>query len=163
MKSNGPRHDGSRGSILLLTVVLLAFLSVLFLVVTNSVLLGTQARESLRTSLELLYIAEAGLAHGQAFCMTHGEASLLPAAEAEGEVETEPDVEAPFGVWLPFGGGEYRIRAFRLGTDPQPFLQKDTGLLLLATARVEREGHRQVCLLLEEPPSCRSLAWWEPH
>ncbi len=67
----------SRGSILLLTVILLSLLSVLLLLVTNSILLGTQARESLRTSLEMLYIAEAGLAHGQAFCVAHGETSPL--------------------------------------------------------------------------------------
>jgi len=151
----------SCGSILLLTLILLSFLSVLFLNVTNSILLGMQARESLRTSQEMLYIAEAGLAHGQAFCVTHGETSPLLARE-EAEEASEPDAEAPFGAWLPFGGGEYRVQAFRLGLDAQPFVSKDTGILLVATARLDGEGQRRACLLLNDPPSCRSLAWWEP-
>jgi len=162
MKAFVHKKLDSRGSILLLTVILLSFLSVLLLLVTNSILLGTQARESLRTSLEMLYIAEAGLAHGQAFCVAHGETSPLLAGEEEGEVVSEPDAEAPFGAWLPFGEGEYRIQAFRLGTDAQPFVKKDTGILLVATARLDGEGRRRACLLLDDPPSCRSLAWWEP-
>ncbi len=152
----------SRGSVLLLTVIILSLLSVLLLLVTNSVLLGTQARESLRTSLELLYISEAGLAHGQAFCVAHGETSPLLVREEEGEKAGEPEAEAPFGSWLPFGEGEYRIQAFRLGTDAQPFLKMDKGILLVATARLDGEGRRQACLLLDDPPSCRSMAWWEP-
>ena len=157
------RHEQScRGSILLLTVILLSLLSVLFLLVTNTVLLGTQARDSLRTSLEMLYIAEAGLAHGQAFCVMHGETSPLLATESEEEGEgTEADAEAPFGTWLPFGRGEYRVQAFRLRTDGQPFVEKDAGILLVATARRDGEGSRRACLLLDDPPSCRSLAWWE--
>jgi hypothetical protein len=151
----------SRGSILLLTVILLSLLSVLFLLVANSILMGTQARESMRTSLEMLYIAEAGLAHGQAFCVAHGETSPLLAREEEEEA-SEPDAEAPFGAWIPFGEGEYRVQAFRLGMDAQPFLKKDTGILLVATARLDGQGHRRACLLLDDPPSCRSAAWWEP-
>jgi hypothetical protein len=162
MKAFVHKKLDSRGSILLLTVILLSFLSVLLLLVTNSILLGTQARESLRTSLEMLYIAEAGLAHGQAFCVAHGETSPLLAREEEGEEVSEPDAEAPFGAWLPFGEGEYRIQAFRLGTDAQPFVKKDTGILLVATARLDGEGRRRACLLLDDPPSCRSMAWWEP-
>jgi hypothetical protein len=151
-----------RGSILLLSVVLLSFLSVLLLLVTNSILLGTRARESLRASMEMLYIAEAGLAHGQAFCVAQGEASPLLDGEVEGEEVSEADAEAPFGWWIPFGEGEYRIQAFRLGADAQPFLERDTGILLVATARLAGEGRRRACLLLQDPPSCRSLAWWEP-
>ena len=163
MKAFDHKKLDSRGSILLLTVVLLSLLSVLFLLATNSILLGTQARESIRASLEMLYIAEAGLAHGQAFCLAHGETSPLLAGEAEEEGEvSEPEPEAPFGAWLPFGGGEYRIQAFRLRTDAQPFVKKDTGILLVATARLDGEGRRRACLLLDDPPSCRSLAWWEP-
>ena len=152
-----------RGSILLLSVILLSFLSVLLLLVTNSILLGMRAGESLRTSVEMLYIAEAGLAHGQAFCVAHGETSPLLAGEEEGEEESEPDAETPFGSWIPFGEGEYRIQAFRLDTDTQHFLRKDTGILLVATARLDGEGRRRAFLLLHDPPSCRSLAWWEPE
>lgn len=156
------RSRNSRGSVLLLTVVLLSLLSVLLLLVANAIILGTQARESLRTSLEMLYIAEAGLAHGQAFCVAHGETSPLLAREEEAEEASEPGAEAPFGAWIPFGEGEYRIQAFRLGTDAQPFVKKDTGILLVATARLDGEGRRRACLLLHDPPSCRSTAWWEP-
>lgn len=163
MKISNHKKRNTRGSILLLTVILLSLFSVLFLLVTSSVLLGTQARESLRTSLEMLYIAEAGLAHGQAFCVMHGETSLLLTTESEEEEEeeTEADTEAPFGTWLPFGRGEYRVEAFRLRTDVQHFVEKDAGILLVATARLDGEGSRRACLLLEDPPSCRSLAWWE--
>ena len=45
MKISNHKKLNTRGSILLLTVILLSLLSVLFLLVTNSVLLGTQARE----------------------------------------------------------------------------------------------------------------------
>jgi hypothetical protein len=162
MKAFGHKKLDARGSILLLTLILLSLLSVLLLLVTNSILLGTQARESLRTSQEMLYIAEAGLAHGQAFCFAHGETSPLLAREEEGEEVSGPDAEAPFGAWLPFGGGEYRVQAFRLGMDAQPFVNRDTGILLVATARLDGEGRRRACLLLHAPPSCRSLAWWEP-
>jgi len=162
MKAYNHKKLNSRGSILLLTLILLAVLSVLFLLVTNSVLLGTQSRQSLRTSLEMLYVAEAGLAHGRAFCVAHGENSPLLTRREEGEEMIEPHAEAPFEAWLPFGKGEYRVQAFRLGTDPQPFLKKDSGVLFVATARLDGEGRRRVCLLLEDPPSCRSVAWWEP-
>jgi hypothetical protein len=111
----------------------------------------------------MLYIAEAGLAHGQAFCVAQGETSPLLAREEEGVVVSESDAEAPFGPWLSFGRGEYRIQAFRLGTDAQPFVRRDTGILLVATARLDGEGRRRACMLLEDPPSCRSMAWWEPN
>ncbi len=155
--------ENCRGSVLLLTVVLISLLSVLLLAATNSILLGLRARDSLQASLEMLHVAGAGLAHGQAFCTAHGETSpsLGSAVETE-DTEEEPAVEDPFGAWFPFGRGEYRIQAFRLGTDPQPFLKGDSGVLLVSTARLEGEGQRRACLLLEEPPSCRSLAWWEP-
>jgi hypothetical protein len=152
------------GSILLLTVVLLSLLSVLFLLAANSVLLGTNARESLQASLEMLYIAEAGVAHGQAFCTAHGETSpaLATEASAEGE-EAEPGVEDPFGLWLPFAGGEYRLKSFRLEAETQPYVDRDSGILIVSTARLNGEGRRRVCLLLDDPPSCRTLSWWEPE
>jgi len=152
------------GSVLLLTVVLISLLSVLLLAATNSILLGLMARESLQASLEMLHVAEAGLAHGEAFCAAYGEtsSSLTSAAETE-STEEEAAIEDPFGTWFPFGRGEYRIQAFRLGTDTQPFLKRDSGILLVSAARLEGEGRRRACLLLEEPPSCRPLAWWEPE
>lgn len=153
-----------RGSLLLLTVILLCLLSVLFLFATNTVLLGTKVRESLLASVETLYIAEAGLSHGQAFCAAHGEEAFATAEETEGEGGTEgSEIEAPFEAWLPFGRGEYRLQAYRLSTDAQPFVLRDSGILLVSTARLqEGEARRRVCLLLDEPPSCRALAWWEP-
>ena len=163
MRASEHKKPNTRGSILLLTAILLSLLSVLLLLIANSILMGTQARDSLRTSLEMLYIAEAGLAHGQAFCVAHGESSPVLAREDEGEEVGESGAEAPFGAWLPFGKGEYWVQAFRLGADAQPFVQKDTGILLLATARLNGEGQRRACLLLEDPPSCRSMAWWEPE
>jgi hypothetical protein len=70
--------------------------------------------------------------------------------------------EDPFDVWIPFGNGEYRIRAFRLSTDHPTLLKRDSGILLVATARLEGRGGRRICLLLEDPPSCLPIAWWEP-
>ncbi len=153
----------SRGSILILAVVLLSLLSVLALLIVNFVLLGTKVRNSLQASTEMLYIAEAGLAHGQAFCVAHGTDSsqLAPHMEEldEGGNSYEED---PFDVWHPFGNGEYRVRAFRLSTDTPPYLKHDSGVLLVATARLKGLGRRRVCLLLEDPPSCLPIAWWEP-
>jgi hypothetical protein len=164
MKFLDPESPGDRGSVLLLTVVLLSLLSVLFLFATNFALLGTRARDSLRGSVEMLYIAEAGLAHGRAFCSASGESSpILSGLTEEAEPESEgPGFDDPFGERLPFGRGDYRVRAFRLSTDEQPFIEKDSGILLVSTARLEGQGGKRVCLLLEEPPSCRPLAWWEP-
>ena len=155
-------YPNTRGSILLLTVILLSLLSVLFLLVVNAFLLGTKARDSLRSAVEMLYVAEAGLAHGQAYCVDYGETSPLLTREEQAQEVTEPDPKSPFDSWLSFGRGEYRIRAFRLGMDAQPFLARDTGVLLVATARLDSHGQRRACLLLDDPPSCRSLAWWEP-
>ena len=159
-----PRFADSRGSILFLTVVLLSLLSILFLLATNSVLLGTKARESLQASVEMFYIAEAGLSHGQAFCAAYGERSSLLAGEIEEESDVrESEIDAPFGTWFPFGRGEYRIKAYRLSEDPQPFVERDSGVLLVVTAHLDGTGEKRVCLLIDEPPSCRALAWWEPE
>ena len=164
-RSRWPKRclTGCHGSVLLLTAVLLSLLSVLILLAVNYVLLGMKARESLQASLEMFHIAEAGLAHGEAFCAAHGETSPALASAAEKEApEEDPAIEDPFGRWFPFGRGEYRIRAFRLGTDTQPFLSRDSGVLFVSTGRLEGEGRRRACLLIEEPPSCLRLAWWEP-
>jgi hypothetical protein len=152
----------SRGSILLLTVVVLCLLSVVFLLATDSVLLGTRARQSLQDSLEMFYIAEAGLAHGQAFCVAEGETSFV-SSEGPGADEDagESEVDDPFGVWIPFGRGRYRVEAYQLGLDEQPFVDRDSGILLVSTAELEGIGQERVCLLIDEPPSCSVLAWWE--
>ncbi len=159
----GTAGCGHRGSILLLAVVLLSLLSVLLLLATNFVLLGTKARKSIQASTEMLYIAEAGLAHGQAFCAAHGTSSPLLAPEEQGEEgESGWHPEDPFDTWIPFGNGAYRVEAFRLRTDEQPFVNRDSGILLVATSRLHGEGRRRTCLVLEDPPSCLPVAWWEP-
>ena len=153
----------ARGSVLLLTVVILSILAALLFLITNYVLLGTKSGEALHASLEMLYIAEAGLSHGRAFCTASGKTSPLLAGEtAETPTGGTSGNESPFGVWIPFGRGEYRIQAFRLNSAARPFIKKDSGILLVATARLQGEGQRRICLLLDEPPSCRTLAWWEP-
>jgi hypothetical protein len=147
----------------LLTVILLSLLSVLYLLVTNSVILGTRARESLQASMRMFYIAEAGLSHAQAFCVASGERSSVLAGPVGNQEElSEPEDGGPFGNWFPFGDGEYRIQAYSLGEDPQPFVERDSGILFVATARLGGEGRKRICLLVEEPPSCNPLAWWEP-
>ena len=158
-----PRLTESRGSVLLLTVVLLCLLSVLFLLATNSVLLGTRARRSLEESLEMFYIAEAGLSHGQAFCAAHGDAWFSPVGENEDKDATgHPEIDSPFDRWVSFGRGRYRIEAYRLGLDDQPFVDRHDGILILSTAELEGVGRKRAFLLLEDPPSCEPLAWWEP-
>jgi len=156
--------DDSQGSVLLLTVIVLSLLSVLFLLATDSVILGTRATQSLLDSLEMFYIAEAGLSHGQAFCVTAGETSFVSTADLESEEEvSKTEIDDPFGVWHPFGPGSYRVDAYQLGLDEQPFLDRDAGILLVSTARLEAIGQRQVFLLIDQPPSCSVLAWWEPQ
>jgi hypothetical protein len=152
------------GSVLLLTVVLLSLLSVLFLFATNSILLRMKAAESMQASLEMLYIAEAGLAHGAAFCSHRGASSpSLTGTTVKEGVEEESATEGPFGDWHPFGTGEYRVRAFRLETDPQPFLKRDSGILLVSDARLQREGSRRACLLLGSVPSFMPLIQLPPQ
>jgi hypothetical protein len=153
----------SQGSVLLLTVIVLCLLSVLFLLATDSVILGTRATQSLTDSLEMFYIAEAGLSHGQAFCVMAGETSLVSTVELESEEEVStPELGDPFGVWHPFGRGRYRVEAYELGLDEQPFLDRDSGILLVSTAQLEAIGQKRVFLLLDQPPSCSVLSWWEP-
>jgi hypothetical protein len=154
----------SQGSILLLTVIVLCLLSVLFLLATDSVLLGTKATQSLRDSLEMFYIAEAGLSHGQAFCVDTGETFFVSPTELEGEEEAgKPEVDDPFGVWHPFGRGKYRVEAYQLGLDEQPFVDRDSGILLLSTAHLEGIGQKRIFLLIDQPPTCSVMAWWEPE
>jgi hypothetical protein len=155
---------GSQGSVLLLTVIVLCLLSVLFLLATDSVLLGTKARQSLQDSFEMFYIAEAGLSHGQAFCLDGGETWFVSPEEPEADEDaTKPEVDHPFGLWLPFGRGRYQVEAYQLGLDEQPFVNRDSGILLVSTAQLKGTGQRRVCLLMDQPPSCSVLAWWEPN
>lgn len=147
----------------MLTVVLLSLLSVLFLLATNSVLLGTRARKSLEESLEMFYLAEAGLSHGQAFCVAYGDEWFPSLGGNETEDGTGwPEIDPPFDGWVPFGRGRYRVATYRLRLDEQPFVEKDEGILLVATAELEGVGQKRAFLLLDEPPSCEPLAWWEP-
>ena len=148
----------------MLTVIVLCLLSVLFLLATDSVLLGARARQSLQDSLEMFYIAEAGLSHGQALCVAAGETSFASSEElGANEDDGKPEVDDPFGVWVPFSRGRYQVEAYQLGLDEQPFVDRDSGILLVSAAQLEGIGQKRVCLLLDEPPSCGILAWWEPE
>ena len=148
----------------MLTVIVLCLLSVLFLLATDSVLLGTKARQSLQDSIEMFYIAEAGLSYGQAFCVAAGETSFGSPGELEADEDAgRPDVDDPFGFWVPFGRGRYRVEAYQLGLDEQPFVDKDSGILLVSTAQIDGIGRKRAYLLIDQPPSCGVLAWWEPE
>jgi hypothetical protein len=158
------RTAPSQGSILLLTVIVLCLLSLLLLLATNSVLLGTRARESVGDALAVFYIAEAGLSHGQAFCRACGEQSPVLAGEFDvAEEAGNCEVDVPFDAWLPFSDGRYRIRAYPLSTVEQPYVERDSGILLVSTGELEGKGRKRICLLLDEPPSCSALAWWTPE
>jgi hypothetical protein len=88
----------------------------------------------------------------------------VSSVEVEEDEDTgEPEVDDPFGLWLPFGPGRYRVEAYQLGLDEQAFVDRDSGILLVSTAQFEGTGQKRVCLLIDNPPSCSVLAWWEPE
>ncbi len=156
----------SRGSILFLTVILSSFLSVLLLLATDSFILATKAMNSFEQAIQLFYIAEAGLSHGHAYCRTKGceTAFLHDMTEGHGENQDAESV-SPFYQWIPYGKGSYFIEVFQLNeTYLHPLINRDSGVLIVVTARLDATDFRkQLCLLLEEAPDWTVIAWWEPE
>ena len=157
----------SRGSVLFLITVVSCFLSALILLAVETFSLGIQAVGNYEDSLRLFYVAEAGLAHGQAFCRNYGceeGFDLEEVGDPVGEIRQEmPPI--PFYEWLDYGRGEYFLEIFLLHSGAvQPYLDKDSGVLIVATAALKgRENIKTLCLLLEEGPSWKPIAWWEPQ
>ncbi len=158
----------SRGGVLLMTLILSSFLSALILLAADSLLHGSKVVGSLETSMELLYLAEAGLAHGQAFCKARGNdyfsQDRASQNDASGRDENGAVPEDPFERWIPFGRGRYylEVHAFSQEGRSTPYLARDSGILIVATAAIGEMRTREVCLLLSDPPGFEYLAWWEP-
>jgi len=158
-----PPVMNTRGSILLMTLILCSFLSVCLLLAADSLLMGNKAQDAFRSSLDLFYLAEAGLAHGRSFCMTHDVQDML---EQSGDAE-EGDGEplSPFHDRIDWGGGSYSLKAYLPADSGERALpvQGASGLLLSVSANLGPDRNKRLLVLLEEPPSCRVLAWWEPQ
>lgn len=157
---------GSRGSVLLMTLILSLFLSVFLMLATDTLLLGMKSQRFTESSMELFYLAEAGLAHGQAFCRSErGEAFFLAKRNGSLTEDDEKDPAFPFDHWIPWGEGNYLLTV-RVPTEKDPasiFLERDSGILLRVRATLGVNQTKSLILLMEEPPSCRTLAWWEPE
>ena len=158
----------SKGSILFLTLMMTSFLSVLVLLATEIFTLSIQATQNFENSLQLFYVAEAGLAHGQAFCRIDGCDEVFNSGDGEGGPEGESGEAVafyPYYEWIAYDKGEYFLEAYMLSLgEDQPYLEKDSGVLIVATAALRgRENTKTLCLLLEEGPSWRPVAWWEPQ
>ncbi len=156
------------GSVLLLVVVLSALLSGLVLLATTELALDRRAARHVTDALRVFYIAESGLARARVYLRSHGSASAPTSTEECGAGE-EPGAcpgagdESPFDRWIPFEGGRYRVRAYDLSEEEAPFLERDSGILLVSTGSMAENQTRRLCLLLDGPPDWNPLAWWEPQ
>ncbi len=156
----------SRGSILFLTLMLTGVLSVLLLFATDSFILASKARSAFEDAIGLFYIAEAGLSHGHAYCQTKGcEAAFSLEVGTENAEARAFDLNLPFYRWIPYGKGRYYIEVFQLNeTYLHPLLDRDSGVLIIVTACLYGiDSRKQLCLLIEEPPDWKTIAWWEPE
>jgi hypothetical protein len=156
-KSDGSRPGGGRGSILILTLLLLTSLCVLLLSATETVLMDVKAERAFEVSVRRFYVAEAGLAHAQALCrfMKKGE---------DGK-RSIPSADVPWERWVSYSGGEYFL-VFRSlsGSDPGlPLGSRNKGILVQASARQSTNGETRIHMVLEDPPSCKPVAWWQPR
>jgi len=152
------RTNGSAsGSILVVTVLVVCALSVLLLTAADTVLLAHRVQLAFEDSLRAFYVAEAGLAHARALCPAMGAGGIDP-----GEDRASP---LPWARWVPFGDGAYRLTARFLGEGParSPLSQKKTGLLVEVCGRTGPGHETRIKMLLEDPPSCRVIAWWQPR
>jgi len=162
-----PRSLRTRvGTVLLLVVVLSALLSGLVLLAATELALDRRSARYVTDTLRVFYIAESGLARARAYLESHGP--TLPEIHPQ-DCETEPGdcseagEESPFDRWIPFEGGRYRVRAYDLSEKAAPYLERDSGILLVSTGSVGENLTRRLCLLLDGPPDWDPLAWWEPE
>jgi len=154
-----------RGSVLLLSLFLCSLLSVLVLGAAGSLMLAEKTEASLAESTQLIYLAEAGLAHARSYCRS---VSAWPPAAGEVPVGEElvgdaAGEEAPLDRWIPWGPGKYKLQAAVLSENPSPTPGfGELGILVQATGAMGDHRKKKLQALLEEPPSCRIIAWWEP-
>jgi len=165
-KRRNPDGAGRKGSVLLLVVVVSVFLSGLVVLAVSGLVLDRRGTEGLKAGIRVFYLAESGLAHGHATCRSLGEAALIKTSGSgnEGAVGVEPGPEeSPFGRWIVFGDGRYRVEAYDLSLEESPYLDRDSGILLVSTGSLAENPVKRLCLLLDGPIDWKSLAWWEPE
>jgi len=149
------RESGARGSVLVVTLLLVSALSVLMMMAADTVLLAHRVQQAFESSWKGFYVAEAGLAHARFLC-----SSLEPDG---GGLEADPADPVPWGRWVPFGDGAYYLTAQFLKDAPAgaPLSSMQTGFLVEVSARVGTCRETRIKMLLEDPPSCRTVAWWQ--
>lgn len=159
------RLRGPDGSVLLLVAVLSALLSGSVILATTEMALDRRGARYVTDALRTFYIAESGLARAQAYLKSHRSASAPGYTEGCGGGEEagacSGEGETPFDRWIPFGGGRYRVTAYDLSQEEAPYLQRDSGILVVSTGSLAENQNRRLCLLLDGPPDWNSLAWWE--
>lgn len=160
-----PRLRTRVGSVLLLVVVLSALLSGLVLLAATELALDRRGARYVTDTLRVFYIAESGLAQARAYLESHGSTlPEIPAQDCRPEPGDCPETgdESPFDRWIPFEGGRYRVRAYDLSEETAPYLERDSGILLVSTGSLGENLTCRLCLLLDGPPDWDLLAWWEP-
>jgi hypothetical protein len=65
--------------------------------------------------------------------------------------------------WVPFGNGKYFLSVRSIADLPRehPFSTRGSGLLVEASAQMNQNNEIGIKILLEDPPSCRLIAWWQ--
>ena len=140
---------GTRGSILLVTLFMMSFLSILLFKTTETVLLANKAQIAFEHSVKLFYVADAGLAHAQALCRQGGSEEQMSVF--------------PWNQWVSFIEGNYFLKT-SYPSDPHPFqrgLKLESGMLIEVVGKLGPSMVTRIHMLLDDPPSCNILAWWQ--
>lgn len=153
------------GSVLLLVVILAAFLSALVVLAATELALDGRGARYLVDSLRVFYIAESGLARAHVFLRSQGSVAKPVSTEDCGGAPEgcSQATETPFDRWIPFEEGRYRVKLYDLSQEESPYLERDSGILLVSTGALAENQTRRLCLLLDGPPDWDLLAWWEPE
>jgi len=148
----------ARGSVLVVVVLVTCALSVLVLAAGETAVLARRVQVSFERGLQGLYTAEAGLAHARQLCGSLASVAENPEAE-------KGRAGGVWDRWVPFGQGAYRVRATLLGGAPAgtPLSARGGGVLVEVRSRVGAGQETRIVSLLEDPPSCKVVAWWQPR
>ena len=151
---------------MLLTAILIFFLSTLLCLATDSYNIGTKSVKAFEEATQLFYLAEAGLAHGYAYCQAEGCAGELFFETSEEHLESfDSSSASPLYKWTSYGKGRYYLEVFDLKEiGLHPLLNRDSGILIVVTAYLDNiPSQKQLCLLIEAAPGWKKIAWWEPE
>ena len=151
----GRERIAARGSVLVVSVVIMSALSVLVLTAANTILLAHRIQCAFEESVHSFYVAEAGLAHARALCPF-----LEPGAP---DPDDDPEHTLPWGTWVPFGDGAYHLtyRFLQDGPSHLPLAAKGSGMLVEGSGRISPGRETRIKMLLHDPPSCEVVAWWQ--